>query len=569
MATPPWETTVLPTLHLAAPSDIPRRVIVFFRGRVTPDDVASLRREGAEIRHAYSIIPAVAGTLSEILIAKLSEKPRITRIAEDRPVQVLLDLSVPQIRADRVHTLGTTGSGAKVCIVDTGVDDSHSALPALIAERDFVNGDDDASDDHGHGTHVAGIVASRDATYGGVAPGASLLAAKVLDQNGSGFTSDVIAGVEWCVAQAADVINLSLGGGLFFGACDSDPLANACNSAVDQGTTVAAASGNNGLSFLMVSPACASKVIAVGAVDGTDILASFSNGGTELDLVAPGVGIDSTYPGGSFRRLSGTSMATPHVAGVAALLLEADPTLGPASIHTTLRQTAKDLGPRGFDTRYGFGRVDAEAAHLAVVGAASSSLASSSLSSQASSLPSSSSSTPSSSSVASSSVFSSTSSAAPLLLFREDFESGTLDAWTESGDPSWTVEAPAERQVPGKGSGNRVAHADRCRSAGGCTLTLKDAVDASGLETLTLRFWRYVDRSLDAGEFLRVDAFDGTTWNTLAAWTDGSGDDDRWHEEEFDLPSQYRTSSFRIRFVTRESSSLEEVEIDDVLLLGN
>ncbi len=289
------------------------------------------------------IFESFEGALTELSEEEAeSLRAQGVRVFEDYEFNVLLDHSVPMIGADRVRDEGFDGSGTRVCIVDTGVDDSHYALKPLVAEYDFVSRDGDASDDHGHGTHVAGIVASQDPFYAGVSPGADLMAAKVLDSGGSGYASDVILGIEWCVAEGADIISMSIGGGLFAGTCDYDPVADAVNWARDQGVTVVVATGNDGYSG-MTSPGCASGAITVGAVDSEGTVPLWSGKGSELDVVAPGVGILSTYPGNRWAYSSGTSMATPHVAGVAALLLGKNPTLTPEEVRTAITENADEV----------------------------------------------------------------------------------------------------------------------------------------------------------------------------------------------------------------------------------
>jgi len=361
------------SIIVGASSHNERRVIIVYKTDVDDDDIDDLERINPEIKeeitHRYELIRAVATTIDDDDIDEIELDDDVEGIYEDLRVSTALSSTVPQINADQVHVAGVTGSGAIVCVVDTGVDDTHPNLNPLVAEHDFVNNDTDATDDNGHGTHVGGIVASQHATFKGVAHGASLMAMKVLDAAGSGFSSDVIAGIERCVLEGADVINMSLGGGSFTGDCDSEPLAQASNTAVDQGVAVFAASGNNGFINAMLAPACASKVIAVGAVDDVDARTSFSNEGTELDIVAPGVTVNSTYLGGGFASLTGTSMATPHGSGTAALLLQTNPLLTPAQIRTIIENTAFDLGSPGFDTIYGHGRIDAFAAYRSAIGA--------------------------------------------------------------------------------------------------------------------------------------------------------------------------------------------------------
>jgi len=324
--------------------------------------VEKLKEKNAKIKYVYDIIPGIAATIDEDSIIDLMNDEDVLAVVDDVEVYAHLQFSIPQINADDVHAAGITGAGVNVCIVDTGVDDSHPALNSVIAEYDFINNDSDATDDHYHGTHVAGIVASIDSTYKGVAPGASLMAAKVLGSTGSGTISSVIQGIDWCVANGADIITMSLGYGLFAGTCDTlDAIAS--NNAVAAGVVVIASSGNNGSTNGMGSPSCGSDVISVGAVSQTDVRAGFSNGSTELDVVAPGVSIQSLNLGGSgYRTLSGTSMAAPHVAGTVALMLEKNSELTPDEIRTILHESSVDLGSPGFDNLYGYGRINAQAA---------------------------------------------------------------------------------------------------------------------------------------------------------------------------------------------------------------
>jgi len=274
-----------------------------------------------------------------------------------------------QINADDVWALGYTGSGVKVAILDTGVDTTHIELTdSIIATKNFVRGSGD--DLNGHGTHVSGIITANgvyeidgnNAT--GVAPGTSILVGKVCGTNGC-YESDIIAGIEWAVVQGADVLSMSLGGGNYGSHCDGDPLAAKVNWAVEQGLVVTVSAGNEGRG--VSSPACASGAIAVGAVDKSDIRASWSNYGNALDLVAPGVDILSTYSCKAARDctsywyawMSGTSMSAPHVAGVAALILDRNPSYTVDQVKAALYNTAVDLEATGWDQYNGWGRVDA------------------------------------------------------------------------------------------------------------------------------------------------------------------------------------------------------------------
>jgi len=157
----------------------------------------------------------------------------------------------------------------------------------------------------------------------------------------------------------------------------------------------------------------------------------------------------------------------------------------------------------------------------------------------------------------------------PTQIFFDDFPSqSTFAKWTESNELDWRVKSPTEKQIPGYPSSNMVAHAHSCTSSTGCIITMNSPIDLkSAYQSATLTFWRYVDNNLDNGEFLRVQVFDGNNWITVASWTNAAGDDDTWHQETVDL-SLYLVDDFNLRFVSKESSSSEEVEIDDVLITG-
>ncbi len=326
----------------------------------------------------YRTISAVAteGTRADILA--MADQPAIERIWEDLPVHTLLDHSAPLIGAPRVWSNGVKGTGIKVGIVDTGCDLNHSDLKDRVrASQDFT-GKGSAQDGNGHGTHVAGIVAGSGevsgGSYRGIAPAADLYIAKVLDDQGNGRTSNVIAGLEWVVDQGVSIINLSLGSD---GSCDgTDALSEACDAAVAEGVCVMVAAGNAGPNSQTVgSPGCARDVITIGASTDEDTIASFSSRGptedgrVKPDIVLPGAKIISARASGTslgrvvdnnYVELSGTSMATPHASGVAALLLAADASLTPAQIKERLMATAVDLGLDA--NSQGTGRCDVYAA---------------------------------------------------------------------------------------------------------------------------------------------------------------------------------------------------------------
>jgi subtilisin len=260
---------------------------------------------------------------------------------------------------------GHGGAGVNVAVIDTGIDCGHPDLQGNCNYGvSYVKGSKPL-DDHGHGTHVAGIIAARDNGFGviGVAPEATLYAVKVLDANGSGSFSAVASGIVWAVRNGMHVINMSLGSSFY-----SQTLADAVKAASDAGVLVVSAAGNSGCCNTVLYPAKLPESMAIAAVDANDQRASFSSTGLEVDVAAPGVAILSTVPTGScklcdpsgYRTLSGTSMATPHVSGTGALLMSRG--LTNLDARTQMSGTATDLGSPGFDLFYGWGRVDALAA---------------------------------------------------------------------------------------------------------------------------------------------------------------------------------------------------------------
>jgi subtilisin family serine protease len=313
-------------------------------------------------------------------LGALRADPRVQSVQPDHPVRVALDHSVSLINAPALWAMADplgeviTGRGITVAIIDTGIDYRHPDLGGCIgsgcrvlAGHDIINDDDDPLDDHGHGTHVAGIAAAN-GVLRGVAPDASLLAFKVLDATGSGFESGVIAGLERAMDpdgdpltdDQADVINMSLGSA---GAPDA-PLSEATDNAVDAGAIVVVAAGNSGPGFETIgSPGNAERAITVAASFNGEQIVAFSSRGPiagadylKPDLAAPGVSINSTALAGGYQVLSGTSMAAPHVAGAAALLVQRDPSLATPALRSLLAAGARD---GGFDLfSQGAGRID-------------------------------------------------------------------------------------------------------------------------------------------------------------------------------------------------------------------
>lgn len=363
----------------------PTRKIVVFDASVVNQAAKEqiLARTGATRLKSLPIINAavvLAGPANE---AALKAMPGVLRVEEDAVATVaavrpasgeVLPWGVDRIDADRVWDAdankvidagANAGRAVKVAVVDTGIDLTHPDLAAnVVSSYNAIATTKSATDDNGHGSHVAGIIAGIDNTVGvlGVAPQTKLMAVKVLDRNGSGYYSDIIEGIQWSMNNGAKVINMSLGG-----TTDMQSLHDAIIAAYNAGIVIVVAAGNSGPGDNTVNyPAKYPEVIAVSATDSANAIASFSSRGPEVDLAAPGVSIYSTYKGGTYATLSGTSMAAPHVAGAAALVIASGRATAPADVKALLQSTADDLGISGQDNLYGYGLVDAQEAATGV-----------------------------------------------------------------------------------------------------------------------------------------------------------------------------------------------------------
>ena len=264
-----------------------------------------------------------------------------------------------KVRAPEAWAL-STGQGVLIAVLDTGTDYIHPDLSGKVRtdiDWDFVNNDDNARDDHGHGTHVSGIAAAATNNSIGVAGlgwDASILPLKVLDSRGQGTTAELIPAIYRAADRGARVINMSLGG-LY--SCPSN-LQAAVDSAYSRGVLLVAAAGNNGAN-LTVAPANCAHVLGVAATNSSDTRADFSNYGDHVSVAAPGTSIYSTLRGGGYGYMDGTSMATPFVAGLAALVYARFPTYTPNQAASAILDNAQDLGSTGWDADYGCGRIDA------------------------------------------------------------------------------------------------------------------------------------------------------------------------------------------------------------------
>ena len=348
---------------------VPQRRLLRHRGVV----------RGVREVYRFRLKPFVHMYATPEAIARLETDPEVVRVYEDLPVHAYLEQSVPHIGVPRLWDEQLTGESVRIAVVDTGIDASHPDFQGRIGNTVDLTGEG-PDDGNGHGSHcastAAGSGAASEGRYRGVAPGATIYAAKVLTSDGNGMMSDVMAGIEWSVDQGVQIISLSLGGP---GPCDgTDALCQMCDAAVDAGLVLCVAGGNDGPSPGTIgTPGGAHRVITVGAADNTDQMAGFSSRGpcgdgrAKPDVVLPGVDIVAARARGTalglpvgphYTSASGTSMATPHAAGVCALLLQRQPSLRPEESKARLMSTAVDIGQSPHTQ--GSGRVDAwRAAH--------------------------------------------------------------------------------------------------------------------------------------------------------------------------------------------------------------
>ena len=365
----------------AQPNQRPPRKIVVFEKTFANEAAQTvlLRNFDAVKIKPLKLINGMAVYLPPQAEKALQGKPEILRIDDDliitsnakpdkpgkpedpdpnpQPVEEL-PWGIDRINAD-VAWDTATGLAVKVAILDTGINLDHLDLQDNIKGNvNLINPRKSGNDDNGHGTHVAGIVAATDNEIGiiGVGPEISLYAVKVLDRKGNGWLSDLIEGLQWCVNNNMDVINMSLGA-----PTDNQSFHDAIFNAYQAGIIQVASAGNNGEYDGAISyPAKYPETIAVSAVDEYDGFAYFSSYGSEIDLAAPGVSINSTYDDGYYEILDGTSMAAPHVTGVAALVLSVKGPLTPDQMKVHLMETSEDLSL--YDYQQGAGLVRADLA---------------------------------------------------------------------------------------------------------------------------------------------------------------------------------------------------------------
>jgi thermitase len=266
------------------------------------------------------------------------------------------------IDAPEAWDIYTGGNSVTIAVLDTGVDLDHPDLQAnIVAGYDYVNGDNNPDDDHGHGTHVAGIAAAignNSTGIAGVSWASKIMPVKVLNSAGSGSTYNLSQGIYYAVDHGAKIINMSVGAKYAKWPCNWSDVEAAFNYAVSHGVLMAVAAGND-YQYGVNCPAAYDQVMAVGSTTSSDTRSSFSNYGPRLDIAAPGSSIYSTVRFGGYGYKDGTSMATPHVAGLAALLWSFAPSLTHSQVRDLIQNNADDLGAAGWDQYFGYGRINA------------------------------------------------------------------------------------------------------------------------------------------------------------------------------------------------------------------
>ena len=338
-----------------------------------------LQGTGYRTLREYDTIPFIALDVSSQALRAAQRSPHVTGIVEDSLAQPsqdkeasedlsspLLAQSSPLVQASEMWTAGYTGSGQVIAVLDTGVDRMHPFLSGKVVEEACYSGN--ANCPNGlttqtgvgsgvhctyavsgckHGTHVAGIAAGQGSSFSGVAKGANVMSVQVFsrftgtncgggeDPCALSYASDMVAGLERVYALRStrnfSSVNMSIGGSRFFSNCDTDSRKAIIDNLRSAGIATVVASGNSGFTASMSSPGCISSAVSVGSTTKSDTLSSFSNSASFLHLLAPGSSINSSVPGGGFALMSGTSMATPHVAGAWALLKQKTPSASVSS----------------------------------------------------------------------------------------------------------------------------------------------------------------------------------------------------------------------------------------------
>jgi subtilisin len=367
---------------------IPNQFIVYLQGdnkgesnSIDPREFynTELKNTGTELLYVYDYVAkGFAIKISDnSVLEQLKDNPLVEYMGQDRKISSFINSdmnnqiipqSIDRVDGDMNLNINSNGVDADIAVLDTGIDLDHSDLN-VVHEKSFIPEATHADDDHGHGTHLAGIAAAKDNSFGivGIAPGARLWAIKVLESSGMGDISTLIKGLDYInkYSDQVDVAVLSLGC-----ECESGALDIAIRNSVKAGITIVVAAGNEGKDASTFTPANNPDVITVSAIadsDGKcggkgpstpygadDTLASFSNFGNVVDISAPGVEIYSTFKSNSYAKLTGTSMAAPHVAGAAALYISSHPYASPQNVKNYLINTGTKSSDLCNDNGHGY-----------------------------------------------------------------------------------------------------------------------------------------------------------------------------------------------------------------------
>lgn len=360
----------LPTYPIFAESnvgqDTEKELIIFYSNEAGKKEILE---HSEQIDYEFNTIPALSATVSEDSIEYLEENPNIEYIEENiifsiseshyrnqlisnKPLSLNNYLwNISKINVPYAWDEGLSGEKVKVAVMDTGISHSNLSVVGGISTVDYTNS---WLDDHGHGTHIAGIIAAQpnlENKVTGIAPNVELYSVKVLDNQGYGTLQDILEGIDWAIENDIDVINMSLGTDQY-----SKSLEDLINEAINQEIIIVAATGNKGIGSSVEYPAKFNNVISVSSVSESLTISSFSSTGDEVDFAAPGENILSTYING-YKLMQGSSQATPHVSGILALLKERYPEATNEELYEILKDSSIDLGTIGKDPYYGHGLV--------------------------------------------------------------------------------------------------------------------------------------------------------------------------------------------------------------------
>lgn len=501
-------------------------IVVLKDGGVRAPDFVSqlLPSQVLDVQHVYSrALNGFSASMTQAQAQALSRNPNVAYIEADQAAWAVATQSPATWGIDRVdqrnlplsngYTYNFNGTGVNVYIIDTGIRATHSEFGGrVVSDFTSINDGNGSNDCNGHGTHVAGTAGS--ATYG-IAKNVTLHAVRVLDCSGSGSNSGVIAGVDFVANQAAAtsttlVANMSLGGGA------STALDDSVNNATNQGTIVVVAAGNDNADACNSSPARAATAYTVGSTTSSDARSSFSNFGTCVNIFAPGSSITSTWNTSdtATNTISGTSMASPHVAGAAALLVAENPALSATQVASLLTSNATS-------------------GVLTSVGTGSPNLL----------------------------LFTLNAGAPPpgggQTVYADNFDTGTAVGWNKSSSSAdlWRLSSDCATAASGsfKLAFNRAS--PNCTYSNGARVTgwaRSPQINLSGFSSATLKFSsRRQVESFAGGEFdimrVEVSTNDGSTWTTIKQWDSQDPSTSGYVAESLDV-SGFISSTFRVRF---------------------